>query len=1201
MTGAIFLFELKFWFKNPATYLYACIFFLLGFFSVAGAAGLFQEDISHQIKLANSRLAIYELSNLAFKLMLFVIPSIIGLSVSREFQYKVHSLLYSFPLSRSSFLSAKFSVAFCILSLIWACFISGSMLGALVPGLQPDLIQPVEWEPYFKLLMVYLLPNTLLVSLMVFLINILSRNQFSGFVLVFLFMIIREIGLRLSADIDPGSLALVFEPFAESATSFNTRNWTLAEQNSFPVPLSSDVILNRIVYLSICGLMAVLSYQQFHFRQDVETILPGFIKKKSLRVHINNEKIGHTIFPQFELGSGFIFSLQQIWKLSSYELKSILKRKAFLLVLLFGGIWGFVLQSQINTPYGIKVWPLTWVMLAFPVLFFKLFIAFVSFFYAGIIIHKPKLAGMYCLIDVTPVKNQVLMAGKILALIKLQMLILSSLLISGVLVQIVNTYYDFEIHHYLFDLYCIHLPEIIIWGIAAFFIQSIFSNTWLGLFILALLFFGVSELPLIGIDQLIFRFNQNPDPGFYLHYSDLSGYSHSIKTYFIYKLYWLIFSGILMMIALLGWKRGLIFSWTEHFNNVRIRLQSLPVFIILFLFSGMISLGIWIHFQEKITPVPSLEKLEIMEKESDNKWFHLESLPQPRIIDVVVKMDIYPEEHKFISYGQYLLVNRSEVLIDSICVRTSHEVLTDFYLDKPNSIILKDTEARFNILKLDCPLFPGDSLMLHFSLKSIANTLFNKNNQVEKNGTYITSMIYPTIGYRTARLDRKANEAGARDNHYRSFDSDYISLDLLLSTSKDQIALAPGYLTESYSENGRNYFKYVSKSPVTNDFAFISGKFKLHKETWKGTELEIYYDSEHTFNLDHMILGLKKTLDYQDTNLSPYQHGHIRIVEFSRSLGGFAQSFANFMPFSEISFVMNIQAPNKKGLNLPFLGASHELAHQWWGMQAIPADVEGYKMITEGLAEYTSLMVLKKEYGPEKALEFQKKTLQTYLSGSRNMESTEPALMYNQGNEHAFIPYQKGMLAFNGMAGMIGENCLNEALKSYLQNVKGKGAPYSTPSDFIEHIRMFTPDSMLYLIHDMFESVSFYDNSIDSVLVDSVSDGTFELNIYFSIQKYSLNEKGEKQFFKDLDVIDKSPAQTDLFLQDYIQLGIFNSSTYDDPLYSSLIKVTSRYNHIRIKVAERPHRIELDPWMYLIDLNSKDNVYRIAEFKFHEN
>ncbi len=1201
MTGTIFLFELKFWLKNPATYLYACIFFLLAFFSVAGAAGLFQEDISHQIKVANAPLAIYVLSNLAFKLMLFVIPSIIGSSVSREFQHQVHSLLYSFPLYRGSFLTAKFSAAFCILSLFWICLISGSMLGALVPGLQPDLIQPVEWEPYFKLLMVYLLPNTLLVSLMVFLINILSRNQFSGFVLVILLMIIREIGLRLSADIDPGTLALVFEPFAESATSFITRNWTLAEQNSFPVPLSSDVILNRIVYLSICGLMAVLSYQHFHFHQDVKSISQVLIKRKNSLNSIKQEQKKHTIFPQFEYGSGLIFSLQQIWKLSSYELKSILKSKAFLLVLLFGCILGFVLQSQINTPYGIKVWPLTWVMLVFPVLFFKLFIAFVSFFYAGIIINKPRLEGMFCLIDVTPVKNRVLIAGKVLALIKLQILILSSLMISGVTVQIVNTYYDFEIHHYLFDLYCIHLPEMIIWGIAAIFIQSIFSNTWFGLFILALLFFGVAELTLIGIEQFIFRFNQNPDPGFYLQYSDLSGYSHSLKAYFIYKLYWLIFSGILMMLALLSWKRGRIFAGTEHLKNIRIRLQRRPAFILLFLCAGFLSLGIWINFQEGITLVPFGEKLEIMEKESDKKWSHLESLPQPRIIDVMVKMDIFPEEHRFQSSGHYLLVNRSEVLIDSILIRTSHEVLTDFSVDKPYSIILKDTVARLNVLKLDCPLYPGDSLILHFSLKSIANTLFHKNNQVEKNGTYFTSLIYPTIGYRTARMDRKANETGARDNHYRSFDSDYISLDLLLSTSKDQLALAPGYLTESYSENGRNYFKYVSKSPVTNDYAIVSGTFKLHKEKWKGTELEIYYDSEHSYNLDHMILGLKKTLDYQDTHLSPYQHEHIRIVEFSRSLGGFAQSFANFMPFSEISFVMNIQAPNKKGLNLPFLGASHELAHQWWGMQAIPADVEGYKMITEGLAEYTSLMVLKKEYGPEKALEFQKKALQTYLAGSRNMESTEPALMYNQGNEHAFIPYQKGMLAFNGMAGMIGENCLNEALKSYLQNVKGKGAPYSTTSDFIEHLLLFTPDSMRYLIHDMYESVVFYDNSIDSVVVDSVSDGTFELNIYFSIQKYSLNEKGEKQFFKDFDVIDKSPAQPDLLLQDYIPLGIFKSSTYDDPLYLSLIKVTSRYNHIRIKVAEIPHRIELDPRMYLIDINSKDNAFRMAEFKFHEN
>ncbi|MBK7428706.1 MAG: hypothetical protein IPI60_17655 [Saprospiraceae bacterium] len=295
---------------------------------------------------------------------------------------------------------------------------------------------------------------------------------------------------------------------------------------------------------------------------------------------------------------------------------------------------------------------------------------------------------------------------------------------------------------------------------------------------------------------------------------------------------------------------------------------------------------------------------------------------------------------------------------------------------------------------------------------------------------------------------------------------------------------------------------------------------------------------------------------------------------------------------------MNIQDPKKKGLNLSFLGASHELAHQWWGMQAIPADVEGFKMITESLAEYTSLMVLKQEYGPEKALEFQKKALQIYLSGRRDMESAEPPLMFNRGNEHAFIPYQKGMLAFNGLAGMIGENRLNEALRAYLHCVEGKKNNYSTPSDLIEYLRLYTPDSMQHLIRDWFETVTFYDNSIDSIHVDSLQDGTFEVGVYFSIKKYLVNEFAEKVYFQDQNLKDHSTEKDALVLQDYIPIGIYGASTYHNPLYLSLVKSTAKNNFIRVKLGKLPHRIELDPWLYLIDMNRHDNVYRINKSKF---
>ncbi|MBK7253396.1 MAG: hypothetical protein IPI04_05615 [Ignavibacteria bacterium] len=93
-----------------------------------------------------------------------------------------------------------------------------------------------------------------------------------------------------------------------------------------------------------------------------------------------------------------------------------------------------------------------------------------------------------------------------------------------------------------------------------------------------------------------------------------------------------------------------------------------------------------------------------------------------------------------------------------------------------------------------------------------------------------------------------------------------------------------------------------------------------------------------------MINGLKSTLGILRKQLQSYQKRQIRIIEYSRSIGEFAQSFANTIPYSETGFIIDIDEKRERGINLPFAGASHELAHQWWGMQVIPADVRCLKM-----------------------------------------------------------------------------------------------------------------------------------------------------------------------------------------------------------------------------------------------------------------
>ena len=1170
----IFKYELKYWLKNPSIYIYGLIAFILGLLAMAGNAGVFGNTSSDSIRVANSPIALYNLIGLFTKLALFIIPSIVGNAVYRDFKSNAHHILFSYPIKKSGYLPGKFLSSFLVVVGIAILFLVGCFLGTMLPCADEDLITIFRLNIYVNLFIVYLLPNLLLFSTIIFGIVLFTRSIYVGFITTVTIIILREILLRLTAGADVNTISLLFEPFGEIATHFYTSTWSIIEQNILEIPTGNFILLNRMLWLLTSFTITFLCFYKFSFSQN-PTILNINKRKNADKPLLKDGGIIKVNLPIVLHNYSFIGNIKRAWLLSIKEYSAIIKTGAFISIVLTGSLFVYVLLSQMNAPYGVKILPATWVMLAFPVLFFSLLINFVTFLYAGILVQRSRTYRMMQLVDTTAIPNWALALSKFFALIKIQATLLSIILVIGILVQVTNGYYRLELAHYFFDLFCIHLIGFIIWAFAALLVQTVFTNSWLGLFMLILLFFGISELQIIGIENYLFRFNQNPDAGFYLKYSDLSGYTHSLKPYFIYKIYWFCVGLFLFCLCLVFWQRGVSESLKARLSTSFQRFKHSLLVPSISILVIVIATGFWIHTKEtnSLKPMTESEKKGIY-GEADKKYQKYQYMIQPRIIAVDVVMDIYPVQQNFSSSGNYTLVNKSNINIDTLLVNTSLDVITEFKINYPASIIISDKTAGFTMLLLNNPLKVGDTLMLSYTVKNISNNIFYKHSLVEKNGTYITSLIYPTIGYRPNSFSANPEDSIALQNHYRSSDADYIDFKATISTTNSQIAVAPGYLKNHWVKNERSYYEYQSSSPVTNDYAFVSGNYIITKDKWKNIEIEIYHHKTHTANIGNMIKGLKATLDYSETNYSPYQHKQIRFIEYSRSTGDFAQSFANTIPCSEIGFIMDIDKKGERGINLPFIGASHELAHQWWGMQAIPADVNGAKMITESMAEFVSLKVLEKEYGKSKALEFLGKSMNTYLRKSNEDDTQELPLIYNTGNDKAYIPYQKGMLALNAMSHYLGEEKLNNALKKYLNQIYHQKAPYTTSLEMVDYIKRETPDSLKYLIHDLFEDVILYDNKITEAKVTQLSNRQFEVELLVDVRKY----RREKSNTLEIKVTD-----------DFVEIGFYSTITDKLPIEVKRIRVDESKKLKKFTIGFKPGKITIDPYLLMIDKNSKDN------------
>ena len=1216
MFSTIFKQEIKYWFNKPAFYIYLVIFFLLSFFLSAASAGFFDSitATTGSSRIVNSPIGVNNLLNGLTVFIFFLFPSIIGVSIHRDFKSEMHTILYSYPFTKANYLFAKFLSGILVVTIIVLSIAIGMMIGFRFPGTNADLVGPLQLSTYLKAYVVFILPNILLFGAIVFAVVTFSRNIAAGFITVIVLLFVQGVLESSLSEPEQRGLLAILDPFGAASVNYYTKYWTPSEQNELQIPIEEMIIYNRLLWLAIASLVFGLVFRFFAFSQNAMSF--SFKKSKGERVTKTNfSGITRISLPEVTFDFSFFQNLKTLWKLSNIDFKYIIKSWPFISIVLVGLVLMIVGLSEIGDIFGTPTLPVTWKMLNIGNVF-SLSIIICTFLYAGMLVHRAKLSNLNHLVDATPIPNWTLLFSKVVALVKMQFVLLALIMVSGMLFQIYKGYYNFEIGHYFTELFLLEFLNYFIWAMLAIFIQTLIGNPYLGLFLLLVLSIGIPFLSLAGIEQSIFKYNEGP--GF--SYSDMNSYGF-LTPFLVYKLYWVLCGITLLILSALFWVRGIPNSFKERIQIANSRFKGVYIVSFVILFSAFLGLGYSIY-QETGTKSKrtSSKEFEMRSVEWEKKYKKFENYAQPRIVGVKTKMNIYPKERFFDATAIFALVNKTDKPIDSVFLN-HNSLKSTFVFNKSNKLVSKDTIHNFDIYLFQNKIMPGDSLQLIVTVKSTKNTTYRENSPVLQNGTFINNFsIFPSLGYSsngelTDNQTRKKyglpkndlrphpSDSTALGNTYISKDADWIDFEATVSTSKDQIAIAPGYLQKEWTEGDRRFFHYKMDSKILNFYAFNSARYEVKKEMYKGISLEIYYHKPHTFNLDRMMKGMKASLDYNAESFSPYQHKQARIIEFPRTGGTFAQSFPNTIPFSEsIGFIADVDDENNDGVDYPFAVTVHEVAHQWWAHQVIGADVLGATMLSESMSEYVSLKVLEHQQGKEKMRTFLKKALDDYLMQRTFERKRENPLMYNDGQ--GYIHYQKGSMVLYAMSDYIGEKKLNGALKKYVEKVQFQNPPYTTSIDMVNHIKEVTPDSLQYLIHDMFETITLYKNRLVKAKSTKLKNGKYQVDIEFEVSKYRNDDQGKIYYGEHVgdtlsyknDKMKKTVLS--VRLKDYIDIGIFTEETINGKkktkeIYLQKHKITKIFNKIRIIVDKKPSEVGVDPYNKLIDTQSDDNRIKI--------
>jgi hypothetical protein len=126
-------------------------------------------------------------------------------------------------------------------------------------------------------------------------------------------------------------------------------------------------------------------------------------------------------------------------------------------------------------------------------------------------------------------------------------------------------------------------------------------------------------------------------------------------------------------------------------------------------------------------------------------------------------------------------------------------------------------------------------------------------------------------------------------------------------------------------------------------------------------------------------------------------------------------------------------------------------------------------------------------------------------------------------------------------------------------------------------MRAVTPPKYAYLIEDLFETITLYDNRATEATARELDDGRWEVELTVKSRKLRADGSG---------------AETEVELADWLEIGVLDEDGAF--LYREQHKLTEEDTTLTLVVDEKPYRAGIDPINLFIDRDPDDNLERIS-------
>jgi aminopeptidase N len=1184
----IFAFELRYQLRNPVFWVAVVVFFLLTFAATAvdqvqiGAGGNVHK---------NAPFAIAQIMQILSLFYMFVSTAFVANVIVRDDETGFGSIVRATRITRGAYLIGRFGGAFVAAATGYLVIPLAIWIGSHMPWVDDELLGPNRFSFYAVPYLWIALPNLLLTSALFFALATVTRSMMATYLGVVAFLILWTVA-TVTLERNPlyevaGAYA---EPLGFGAVSYATKYWTAADRNTLVPPINGMLLLNRLLAIGIGVAALAAAFATFRFETR-----PSKPVRKARRRELVGEapatstQIRRLPSPRFDRTT----MRAQLVARTRLELGQVSKSPAYAILLALGLFNSVSALIDLGEVFGTPVLPLTRVVIQLLQDSFAIIPIIIAIYYAGELVWRERERKAHELIDASAIPDWAYVVPKVLAVV---LVLLSTLLVSvvgGVAMQLVHGYHELEFGKYLLWYVIPYTINFTLLAVLAVFFQSLSPHKFIGWGLMVLYLVTRTTFRNLGFGDALYNYAQTvPVP-----MSDMNGLGRFWEGAYWLRLYWSAFSLILLVLAHALWRRGTETRLVPRLRRLPRRLRGSAGLIAALALMIFVGTGAWIFTNTHVwnayrTPIGDDRFLADYEK----ALLRYETVPQPSVVAVRVAIDIHPHVPGLEAAGVLTLVNDSGRPLRDIHVRLADRRTRLVSVTIPGATLARDYSAfQYRVYRLARPLAPGSTTTLAFRSERGQRGFANSGNDTRlvDNGTFVdNSEFAPSMGMnRTGLLQdrvkrrryglvaelRPANLEDLRATRFNEIRSDWVTTDITVATDADQTPIAPGDKRSDAIAHGRRTARFVTTAPIQNFYSIQSARYVEKHVDHRGIDLAVFHDPRHDRNVGRMIAAFAQGLDYYQAAFGPYQFGHARVVEFP-DYAQFAQAFAATMPYSEgIGFNADLSDPDK--IDYVTYVAAHELAHQWWGHQIAGADMQGATMLTETLAQYSSLMVMERLYGRDQIRRFLKFELDHYLR-ARGGEVIEELPLYRVENQQ-YIHYRKGSVVMYRLKDALGEQRVNGALKRYIGRFRFKGAPYPRSLDLIAEFRRGATPTENTLISDLFERITLYDIKTTAAAARRLPDGRYETRLTVRARKLYADGKGKE-------------AETPM--DEVAEFGAFSAMpgrgkfAAKDVLVLQRLPLRSGTQTIRLLTTTLPTFAGADPYNTRIDRNSDDNV-----------